>query len=49
MHSNILHSQYVIQAESLREQVAECLKKNALHAADRFCHMQCFNSDIITD
>jgi len=29
VHGNIVHSQYVIQAESLREQVAEC-PENAL-------------------
>jgi len=47
MHSNILHSQYVTQAESLQEPVSGC-PKNALPAADHFCHMQCFNTDIIS-
>jgi len=48
MHCNILHSRYVIQAESLWEQLFKC-PQNALSAADRFGCMQCFNTDIITN
>jgi len=37
MHSNILHSQYDLQIESLQEQLSEC-PENALLAADCYCH-----------
>jgi len=48
MHSNILHSQYVIRAENLREQ-SPSVRNHALLAADPYCSMQCSNTDIISN
>ena len=44
---------FCIHSMSFRQKICEnkflSVQKNALSAADRFCPMQCFNTDIITN
>jgi len=48
MPGNIVHSQYVFQAKKCAKNFLS-KPKNAVSAADRFCHKQCSNTDIITN
>jgi len=48
MPGDIVQLQYVIQAK-VRKNNSFSKPKNALSAADRFCHKQCSNTDITTN
>jgi len=49
MIGNIVSSQYVFQAQKICKNNSLSKPKNALSAADRFCHKQCSNTGIITN
>jgi len=47
MHNNIFHLR--TKSQKVCENNSPSKPKDALSAADRFCHMQCFDTDIITN